>query len=152
MQNSIVDAVTPVVFLRPARLRDLDAIVAVHAAAATTAYADIFDGPFPREQARKMRRKQLTRGRGVVAEVDGRVVGFAIVGRDGELNGLYVLPELWRTGIGSRLLAAVPEARTLSVLRENPIGRAFYERHAWEPEGTAHEGPEGAVELRYRRS
>lgn len=146
-----MDAVPPAVFLRPARLRDVNAIVAVHEAAATTAYAHIFDGAFPRDQARTMRREQLARGRGVVAEVDGRVVGFAIVASDGELNGLYVLPELWRSGIGSRLLAAVPEARTLSVLRENAIGRAFYERHAWEPDGTMHKGPEGSVELRYRR-
>lgn len=79
------------------------------------------------------------------------MVGFAIVQPDGELNGLYVHPDWWRQGIGTRLLAAVPEARTLSVLEENGIGRAFYERHGWEPDGTTHPGPEGAVELRYRR-
>jgi GNAT superfamily N-acetyltransferase len=45
----------------------------------------------------------------MVAELDGRVAGFAaVVG--GELDGLFVEPELWRQGIGAALVDAATHA------------------------------------------
>src|SRR3954467_15890675 len=55
---------------------------------------------------------QIANGKVYVAELDGRVAGFAaVVG--GELDGLFVEPELWRRDIG----AALVEEATLSSRR-----------------------------------
>src|SRR6476619_6260837 len=46
---------------------------------------------------------QISNGQVMVAEFDGRIAGFAaIVG--GELDGLFVEPELWRPGVGAALV------------------------------------------------
>src|SRR4029453_16881181 len=39
--------------------------------------------------------EQIDQGQVIVAELDGRVAGFAAV-VDGELDGLFVEPDLWR--------------------------------------------------------
>ena len=73
---------------------------------------------------------QIANGQVIVAELDGEVAGFAaLVG--GELDGLFVEPDLWRRGIGRALVnAAAHEARrkglTLTVIA-NPGVRLFYE-------------------------
>lgn len=83
---------------------------------------------------------QLANGQVLVAELDGRVAGFAaVVG--GELDGLFVEPELWRRGIG-RVLAdeATHVARmkglTLTVIA-NPRALGFYEKCGFSVEGEA---------------
>ena len=83
---------------------------------------------------------QIANGQVMVAELEGRVGGFAaVVG--GELDGLFVEPDLWRRGIGAALVdAATHEARrkglTLSVIA-NPAARSFYERCGFALEGDA---------------
>src|SRR3954471_24166298 len=54
---------------------------------------------------------QIANGQVIVAEIDGEIVGFAaVVG--GELDGLFVEPDLWGQGIGRTLVeAATREAR-----------------------------------------
>src|SRR5262249_34974958 len=54
---------------------------------------------------------QLANGQVIVAELAGEIAGFAaVVG--GELDGLFVEPDLWGGGIGKALVeAAVHEAR-----------------------------------------
>jgi GNAT superfamily N-acetyltransferase len=84
--------------------------------------------------------EQIERGQVIVAEGDGRVVGFAAI-VDGELDGLFVEPELWRRGIGSALVEeATHQARrrgfTLSVTAA-PGAREFYERCGFSVEGEA---------------
>ena len=81
---------------------------------------------------------QIANGQVLIAEFDGQVAGFAaVVG--GELDGLFVEPELWRLGIGAALIdAATHEARkrglALSVIA-NPAAREFYERCGFSFEG-----------------
>lgn len=83
-----------------------------------------------------------------VAEVNGRVVGFAATGpsRDkkgvGELYAIYVEPDAWSTGTGRALIAAAERelAHTyreahLWVLEDNPRARRFYERAGWQLDG-----------------
>jgi len=76
----------------------------------------------------------------LVAEIDGGVAGFAaVVG--GELDGLFVEPELWRNGVGAALVdAAAHEARrrglTLTVTA-NPHALDFYKRCGFTVEGQA---------------
>lgn len=103
----------------------------------------------------------------VVAEDDGKVVGFAATGpsRDepgiGELYAIYVLPEDWSHGAGRALIAAAEQTlrakydeATLWVLEDNPRARRFYELGGWSLDG-ARKAEErwgvGAPEVRYRK-
>ena len=50
---------------------------------------------------------QIERGEVIVAELDGRIAGFAAVlieADAAELDGLFVEPDLWRQGIGTALV------------------------------------------------
>ena len=73
---------------------------------------------------------QIANGQVIVAELDGELAGFAaVVG--GELDGLFVEPDLWGRGIGRTLAdAATHEARqrglSLKVIAA-PGARRFYE-------------------------
>src|SRR5437868_14040322 len=81
---------------------------------------------------------QIANGQVFVAELDGRVAGFAaVVG--GELDGLFVEPDLWGRGIGRALAdAAAHEARrrglALKVIAA-PGARRFYESCGFSVEG-----------------
>lgn len=83
---------------------------------------------------------QIKAGQVWVAEVGGRMAGFAAV-IDGELDGLFVEPDLWRLGIGAALVEkATHEARSkglaLSVIA-NPHALGFYEKCGFSIEGEA---------------
>ena len=81
---------------------------------------------------------QIANGQVIVAQLDGEVAGFAaVVG--GELDGLFVEPDLWGLGIGKTLVdAATYEARdrglALTVIA-NPAARLFYEACGFAVEG-----------------
>jgi GNAT superfamily N-acetyltransferase len=81
---------------------------------------------------------QIANGQVIVAEIGGEIAGFAaVVG--GELDGLFVEPDLWGGGIGRALAnAAAHEARkrglTLKVIA-NPRARRFYEHCGFSVEG-----------------
>ena len=81
---------------------------------------------------------QIANGQVIVAEIDTHVVGFAaVVG--GELDGLFVEPDLWGYGVGRDLVnAAAHEARrkglALKVIA-NPRARGFYESCGFSVEG-----------------
>jgi GNAT superfamily N-acetyltransferase len=78
-----------------------------------------------------------------VAESAGEPVGVAAA-RSGGLDGLYVVPEHWGTGVADRLHdAALDHCRSLGdgecrlwVLEENGRARRFYERRGWRLDGT----------------
>jgi GNAT superfamily N-acetyltransferase len=82
--------------------------------------------------------EQIVRGQVLVAELDGRIAGFAAV-VEGELDGLFVEPELWRRGIGAALVeASAHEARRHGralTVTANPTARGFYERCGFSFEG-----------------
>ena len=81
---------------------------------------------------------QIANGQVIVAELHGEIAGFAaLVG--GELDGLFVEPDLWGGGIGRALIdAATHEARrkglALTVVA-NPSARGFYESCGFAVEG-----------------
>src|SRR6185312_8081167 len=81
---------------------------------------------------------QIANGQVIVAEIEGEIVGFAaVVG--GELDGLFVEPDLWGHGIGRTLVeAATHEARrkglALSVIAA-PSAQRFYESCGFTLEG-----------------
>ena len=78
---------------------------------------------------------QILNNRVIVAEVDGVVVGFSVVlpRSDGqsELDGLFVEPQVWRSGIGRRLVEgagemAKSEGATEIYVIGNPHAEKFY--------------------------
>lgn len=81
---------------------------------------------------------QIANGQVVVAEWNGAIAGFAaVVG--GELDGLFVEPDLWGLGIGKALVdEATHRARkkglALTVIA-NPRARGFYEKCGFKVEG-----------------
>jgi putative acetyltransferase len=94
--------------------------------------------PFPDDDVR--RRWREFPGNVLAAELDGDVVGVAAVD-DCWLEGFYVLPERWGTGIAAELhdaalaeLADCPEIR-LWTLEENHRARRFYEKRGWRLNG-----------------
>jgi GNAT superfamily N-acetyltransferase len=107
----------------------------------------------------------------LVAELDGRVMGYLVLGpsrdRDApprvwEIWALYVHPEAWRRGLGRALIAhALAELReagcdtvTLWTLAESASARAFYEACGFVHDGALQrrEALGNPVEVRYRRS
>lgn len=87
--------------------------------------------------------EQIEREQVLVAELGGRVAGFAVIlVADGkaELDGLFVEPELWRRGIGAALVeAATLKARRLGLsllsVVASPSAKEFYERCGFTAEG-----------------
>jgi ribosomal protein S18 acetylase RimI-like enzyme len=89
-----------------------------------------------------------------VAVREGRIVGFAGTGRPtdpehapgtAELETIYLLPDVWRIGLGRLLMArAIDElagrafsSAILWVLTDNVRGRRFYEALGWRADGRA---------------
>ena len=127
---------------------DLDGIRRV----AERAWRETYDGVLPEDAVETMlethyapevlseiRRSDAERL--FVAADEGDVVGYAASGGsdaavEGEIS-IYVDPDRWGSGIGERLLDRAVEdlsARGVdrveeSVLAENEVGRAFYEKH-----------------------
>ncbi|WP_394553900.1 GNAT family N-acetyltransferase [Agromyces sp. MMS24-JH15] len=105
---------------------------------AWTTHLAIAEGVFPPPEG--FRRMSIH-----VAEVDGRVVGWANTsdGRDAdapraiELEGLYTLAEVHGTGVGPALLDAAIGDRPayLWALEVNPRAHAFYRKHGFELDG-----------------
>lgn len=139
--------------LRVATTRDAAAIATVHTESWRAAYRDLLPasllGPYLDTQHLGRWQRLLSghgRGRMVLVMVDAQdeVVAFASAGPsrglsglyDSELYTLYVLPELWRRGLGQRLLAtsalrlSLFGFRGLSVwaLAGNDRACRFYER------------------------
>lgn len=97
----------------------------------------------------------------VATEGTGNVIGFAHVGpaREGdgdpivigELAAIYLLPDVWGSGIGRRLMAAAVNVlrdagfaeAILWVLEGNERARRFYERGGWQLDGL--DGLDGAA-------
>jgi GNAT superfamily N-acetyltransferase len=126
--------------VRAARTDERDALVAIQrrASLALDEYRDVLQA---NPDAFGLPERQIGRGDVIVAEIDGRLAGFAML--DGsELDGLFVEPQRWRRGIGAALIeAAVHEARrrglSLVTVVANPAARAFYEKCGFRVEGEA---------------
>ncbi|HEX8805087.1 MAG TPA: GNAT family N-acetyltransferase, partial [Acidimicrobiales bacterium] len=136
----------------------------------TTAYAGIFPAhaPVPTEEALSAdwARVLVTPASTVfVASGAYGMVGSVVARPDaqeagaGEIARLHVRPDLWRQGLGRRLLhaglndlsAAGFRRAGLWVLELNERARAFYERLGWEldPERVLHWTHLGLTEVRY---
>ena len=126
----------------------------IQEAASVAALGHIYgDEPFPRAEVLERWR---TSSDEILLDEDG--LGFAAVS-PGWLNGLYVRPEAWGTGVAGELhdravaalrVAGVERAR-LWVLEHHARARRFYERRGWAPDGTSRvvEFPPHPLDLGY---
>jgi ribosomal protein S18 acetylase RimI-like enzyme len=144
--------------VRDAVPADAAAIADIHICTWQAAYAHIF--PTDKLAALDEQRAERERiwlgwlespwpgGSALVAEQQGRVVGFVSVGRArndetlGELYAIYVLPDAWGGGAGAALMSQGLERlrghfdeAILWVLEDNPRARAFYDRFGWRLDG-----------------
>jgi ribosomal protein S18 acetylase RimI-like enzyme len=136
--------------IRPALLKDVEAIARVHVATWRSAYRGVLPDDFlaSLSEAHYADRWRRVIGDGsssvqVVEQAEG-IVGFASGGREragesgfaGELYAIYVLDGAQRQGHGRELVRAVAgalramqlEDMIVWVLRDNPPARQFYER------------------------
>lgn len=161
--------------IRPATIVDLDDMVRIRHDAGVAAWLHIVPGevfeaiPFPERWAAAVTGKDPRAGV-LVAELEGRVVGFAITrpsGDDdaapdtGELDGFFTEPSTWGAGVGRALLAAATVAlrdagfrdATLWTAALNHRPRRIYETAGWRLDGADRRRSFGGVEfteVRYR--
>lgn len=139
--------------LRPAGPADAAGIAEVF----LTAFHATYDFPLAHtdDQVRAWIRDEVVPVSETWVAVAGReIVGLMVLG-DGFLDQLYLRPDRWRQGIGSRLVALAKERRPagleLYTFQENAGARAFYESHGfaavWFGDGSANE--EGQPDVRY---
>jgi GNAT superfamily N-acetyltransferase len=156
--------------LREATIDDAAAIAAVHWTGRRAVYLPLV----PEEhwntdtQAAGIEtwKRRLTAGEiPLVAEADGLVIGFAVVGqatprlghepkRDLALHDLWVTPELHGSGISRALLnRALPPARSaeLWIAAANTGARKFFQKNGFLPDATTGTGEDGVLEVRLVR-
>jgi GNAT superfamily N-acetyltransferase len=149
------------ILIRAARPGDERPVAEVHVASWRRAYRGLLPGEYL-ERLSVDDREAMWLGAfadpepksgALVAEVDGRIVGFASFGpsrdedvpeRTGEVPAIYVEPSVMGKGVGRELLEeATAELRlggftraTLWVLEVNTPARRFYEKAGWAWDGT----------------
>jgi ribosomal protein S18 acetylase RimI-like enzyme len=150
--------------VRTATTEDAGAIARVHAQARAAYYGAGGTRLPPESDAASQDRRRFWAGLVAdddatvrCAELDGAVVGFIAMEPTGsatlQLVGLYVLPECWATGVGSRLhaefveqLRRTPEMMgALDVWSGNRRAVAFWERRGWRFDGRSRPGLEGTT-------
>jgi RimJ/RimL family protein N-acetyltransferase len=123
-----------VIVVRQATVADAEEIGEAHASAWEVAYVDLFEPDVLQEAAahrRTMWSQRLARSDFdfaslLVADRDGRVLGFSEFGKDreeatgrGEIFGFYLHPAAWGHGAATQLMAA--SLRGLANLRLDPV-------------------------------
>ena len=119
--------------LRAYRGSDLPAILSlfrdtVHTVCARDYTRPQLDAWAPAEPDAAAWDASLRAHRTLVAEEDGRILGFADLGSDGYLDRLYVHQDWQGRGVGSALCAALPGARRTHA---SITARPFFERRGW---------------------
>ncbi len=143
---------TETLAIRAGAPADLPMLVAIWSEAARRAH------PFVPGEGRGARRRDvetrfLPRADTLVAETEGRAVGFAAI--EGEdLTGLFVLPERWGCGTGRALLAAASEGRArlgVIVFKRNERAVGFYRAQGFREIGRGLDAETAEVALRLLR-
>lgn len=125
---------TPAITIERASPRDAGEIAALYLASRAEALPYLRRVHSDDEVRSWITRVRLATGETWVAREAGRMLGFLCI--DGEdLDQLYLLPGMFRRGIGSLLLAKAKECSserlTLFTFQRNVAARAFYERHGF---------------------
>jgi L-amino acid N-acyltransferase YncA len=166
-----------VIEVRSAKDNDVEAMAAIYVNAAREGWAHILGASSlealepPVDRLRAEFASTDARQQVLVAEKEGRVIGFAIVRQSqdedahaaevGELDHFYSDPAVWGEGAGRKLLAVAVETlreggfteATLWVAEENHRPRKIYEVAGWRYDGVTRDKPwrGGSVrDVRYR--
>jgi ribosomal protein S18 acetylase RimI-like enzyme len=163
------------VVIRSATPDDAAAIARVHVASWKEAHAGVLPAEYLDTLGPESRLDEWTRilseGRGntVVAEADGRTLGFAswgpsrdedAEGGDLELYAIYLDPEAWGRGVARDLMRTVladvsgGAPMSLWVPATSERARHFYRRHGFHPDGIERIDEVGGTpvtQVRYRR-
>jgi len=134
------------VAIRDASTDDVETCFAVQRRSALVGYAHIFPQevyPFPDDVVRGEWEQRIAAADWVgVAQRDGEAVGtISVVGN--RIESLFVVPELWGSGVSQALLEAGLDrirraehnAAELDVMADNLRARRFYERRGWRLDG-----------------
>jgi GNAT superfamily N-acetyltransferase len=129
--------------IRTARADDVETLLEIQREASLAAFGHVFPPeryPYPSDAIRERWREALASPAAevAVAEVEGAPTGVAFA-EDDFLNGLYVLPDRQRTGVGTalhdwaleRLRVRGCSRAKLWTLERNAGARRFYERRGW---------------------
>jgi GNAT superfamily N-acetyltransferase len=134
--------------IRQARPDEAEALTAIQRDASLAAFAHVFPPeryPFPIRDVTERWQDALENPALTVLVYEEVREAVGIAGCRAEwLDGLYVLPAVWGTGVGRslhdevlrRLRTAGSTRCNLWVLEHNDRGRRFYERLGWRPNGT----------------
>lgn len=163
------------VVIRPARPEDAAAIAFVHVRSWQQTYQGQVPDDYLNDLHKDMERREQNmlqllaesqQWKVFVAEKNGAVVGFCLVGPDrddptrGEIGSIYLLSEYWGQGIGyalhqaglSALSAMGLDQAVLWILDTNERTRKWYKRQGWQPDGAEKRDDRGSFvlnEVRY---
>jgi GNAT superfamily N-acetyltransferase len=163
--------------VRRAVVDDARQIATIHVETWRAAYRHVFPADYLAGLSTDARAQRWTQALSAgsygifVAELDGRVRGFASAGAtededadapQGELYAIYVDPTAWGMGLGRTLLARAEEwlhsagfvEAGLWVLEDNPRARRLYEASGWIADGANKPFSRAGVEtvvIRYRK-
>ena len=126
--------------IRPARQADLPAVAEIYWSAWHETHAPFIPAPVVEHRTHRFFAERA-RGFGqrlIVAELDGRVIGFAVWDHE-RLEQLWLPGDARGLGIGSQLAEAAETAiaaagatkASLTCMAANEAGRTFYERRGW---------------------
>jgi ribosomal protein S18 acetylase RimI-like enzyme len=164
--------------IRPAQVDDAPALGRIHVDSWRAAYGELVPEStlqgFTYEWREETFRESLATGveETYVVRVEGQVVGFLTLGaardpdldtaRTGEIWGIYLAPDHWRKGIGTRLAEEAErmlksrgyEEAVLWVLEGNQQARRFYEAMGFALDGESMEIDWGTPlkAVRYRKA
>ena len=141
------------VMIRSMELADADAKGYVHWKSCLETYQGLLD-PIYFERSPLEVYQDIARAHPentLVAELDGKIVGFSTWKASGEIYGLYVLQEAQKLGIGRRLLEAMMQPLSeapeiwLMVLEGNDNAIGFYEHFGFRLDGYREKNKYSAV-------
>lgn len=139
------------ILIRNATIQDFEAIADIKIAGWQTAYRGIIDDNFldnmNREQEIEKRKSNLGKENLIIAECNGKIVGFSLyrdynkdmvsyTEADCEISSIYIEPTLKRNGIGKKIIQYIIDdlkekgknKMILGCLEENYSSREFYDK------------------------
>jgi GNAT superfamily N-acetyltransferase len=167
------------IVIRTAERHDIPDLIRVHVDAWRVAYRGVIDDGYLQSSLIEEQRTAMWNawtwpdGPGqhlFVGEVDGRVLGFGLVGPErvepegtvsglGEVYSFYLHPDSWGSGLATPLMEQCHDFlhaggfshAVLWVLRDNPRARRFYEKMGWSATGkeASFTGPQTGAALPY---
>jgi ribosomal protein S18 acetylase RimI-like enzyme len=175
MSNQIIP---DLIQIRETTEKDIDAIARINVRMWQHAYKGLLPRHFLEslsvEERMKRRRAYMLDKTPLVshfvATYKGTIIGFSDIGPGkgdgnedfGEIYTLYVDPTVFRKGVGKVLLEAAQQKLKQAdfqeaivwQLKQNDIGREFYEKQGWQADGTQRESVDHGVKIvqvRYRK-